>query len=100
MSTSVYTGLNPFSFVRKTFFKSAFVWEEVQLFSDRFMRCFKPGIFLLRHLRNDFDALRSIESEMSINFLSFSSDVLPLRSLSNTEPVSRNFSISLRTALR
>jgi hypothetical protein len=31
-------------------------------------------------LRNDFDALRTIESEMSIDFLSLSSDGLPLRS--------------------
>jgi hypothetical protein len=51
-------------------------------------------------LRNDVDGIRSIESEMSINFLSLSSDGLPLRSASNTEPVPRNFSISLRTALR
>jgi hypothetical protein len=42
----------------------------------------------------------SIESDMSINFLSLSLDGLPLRSASNTEPVSRNFSVSLRTALR
>jgi hypothetical protein len=42
----------------------------------------------------------SIQSKISINFLSLSLDGLPLRSASNTEPVSRNFSISLRTALR
>jgi hypothetical protein len=51
-------------------------------------------------LRNDFDGLRSIESEMFISFLSLSLDGLPLRSTSNTEPVSRNFSVSLRLALR
>jgi hypothetical protein len=51
-------------------------------------------------LRNDFDTLISIESEMPINFLSLSLDGQPHRSLSNTQPVSRNFSISLRTALR
>jgi hypothetical protein len=44
--------------------------------------------------------LRSIESEMSINLISLKLDGLPLRSASNTEPVSRNFSVSLRTALR
>ena len=43
---------------------------------------------------------RSIESEMSNNFSTLSLDVLPLRSASNTEPVSQNFSISLRNALR
>jgi hypothetical protein len=53
------------------------VWEEVQFFSNRFMLCWKPHIFLLR---NDFYGL-------------------PLRSASNTEPVARNFSISLRNAL-
>jgi hypothetical protein len=38
-------------------------------------------------LRNDFDGLRSIESEMFTNFLSLSLDRLPLRSAFNTEPV-------------
>jgi hypothetical protein len=47
-----------------------------------------------------FDGTRSIQSEMPINLLSLSLDDLPLRSASNTEPASRNFSISLRTALR
>jgi hypothetical protein len=47
-----------------------------------------PLSFSCINLHNDFDALLSIESEMSINFLSLSSDVLPLRSQSNTEPVS------------
>jgi hypothetical protein len=46
------------------------------------------------------DSAAYIESEMSINFLSLSFNGLPLHSASNTEPVSRNFSISLRTALR
>jgi hypothetical protein len=46
-------------------------------------------------LRDDFDGLCSIESEMSINFLSLSSVGLPLRSVPNTAPVSQNFSISL-----
>jgi hypothetical protein len=73
-----------------------FVWEELQLFSDCFMCCCKPNIFLLR---NYFDGLCSIESEMSINLLLLSSDAIPLRSPSNTVPVSWNFSISLRTAL-
>jgi hypothetical protein len=49
-------------------------------------------------LHNDFDGLCSIESEMSINFLLLSLDGLPLRSASNTEPVSWNFSISRWTA--
>jgi hypothetical protein len=31
------------------------------------MRCWKPDIFLLR---NDFNELRSIMSEMSVNFFS------------------------------
>jgi hypothetical protein len=56
-----------------------------------------PISFSCANLRNDFYGLRSIESEMSINFLSLSLDGFPLRSASNTEPVSRNFSISLRT---
>jgi hypothetical protein len=52
------------------------------------------------NLRNDFEGLRSMESEMSTNLLSLSSNGLPLRSASSTEPVSRNSSVSLRTALR
>jgi hypothetical protein len=51
-------------------------------------------------LRDDFDGLSSIESEMSINFLSLSLDGLPLLSVSKTEAVSRNFLIRLRNALR
>jgi hypothetical protein len=47
-----------------------FVWEQVRFFSDRFMRCCKPDIFSSANLRNDFDGIRSIEPEMSINFLS------------------------------
>jgi hypothetical protein len=58
-----------------------------------------PISFSCANLRNDVDGIRSIESEMSINFLSLSLDGLPLRPASNTEPVSRNFLISLRTAL-
>jgi hypothetical protein len=87
MSTSVYTGLNPFNFIRKHFLH----------ISVR-----KVAVHLLKVLevRNDFDALCSRESEMSINFLSLISDGLPLRSPSNTQPVSLNFSISLRTAFR
>jgi hypothetical protein len=60
----------------------------------------RPIYFSCTNLRNDFDGLRSIESEMSINFLSLNLDGLALHSASNTEPVSRNFSISLRNALR
>ena len=52
------------------------------------------------NLCNDFDGLCSTVSEMSINFTPISLDGLPLRSASNTEPVSQNFSKSLRTALR
>jgi hypothetical protein len=52
------------------------------------------------NLHNDFDGLRSIESEMSTNFLLLSLDGLPLRSASNTEPDSWNFLISLQTAMR
>jgi hypothetical protein len=59
-----------------------------------------PIFFSCANLRNDFDGLRSIKQEMSIYFLSLGLDGLPLRSASNTEPVSRNFSVSLRTALR
>jgi hypothetical protein len=47
-----------------------------------------------------FDGPRSIQSEMSINFLSLSLDGLPLRSASTTESVSQHFSVSVRTALR
>jgi hypothetical protein len=43
-----------------------------------------PISFSCANLCNDFDGLRSIESEMSINFLSLSLDGLPLRSASNT----------------
>lgn len=77
-----------------------FAWEEFQLFSDRFMRCCKPDIFLLCQLVQWFDGLRSIESEMSKNFSPLNLDDLSLLSASNTEPVPRNFSVSLRTALR
>jgi hypothetical protein len=59
-----------------------------------------PIAFSCANSCNDFDWLRSIASEMSINSLSFSLDGLPLRSAFNIEPVSRNFSIRLRTALR
>jgi predicted small secreted protein len=40
---SVYTDLNPLNFIRK---HCCFVWEEVQFFSDRFMRCCMTDIFL------------------------------------------------------
>jgi hypothetical protein len=50
------------------------------------------------NLCDDFDRLHSVYSEMPINFLSLSLD--GLCSESNTEPLSQNFSISLRTALR
>jgi hypothetical protein len=56
-----------------------------------------PTSFSCTNLRIDFDGHRSIESEMSINFLSLSLEGLLLRSASYTELVSRNFSISLRT---
>jgi hypothetical protein len=46
--------------------------EGVQFFSDRFVRWCKPDIFLLRPLPNDFDELRSMESEKSINYISLS----------------------------
>jgi hypothetical protein len=59
-----------------------------------------PISFSCANLCNDFDGLRSIQSEMSINFLSLSLDGLPLCSAPNTEPVSWNFSVSLRTALQ
>jgi hypothetical protein len=59
-----------------------------------------PISFSCVNSRNDFDEFRSIESEMSINYLMLSVDGLPLRLASNAKPVSRNFSISLRTALR
>jgi hypothetical protein len=52
------------------------------------------------HKRRYRPELRSIASEMSINFLSLSLGGLPLRLASNTEPVSRNFSVSQRIALR
>ena len=52
------------------------------------------------NLCNDFDGLRSIESEMSIYFSPLSLDGLPPRSGSNTEPVSWNFSVSLWAALQ
>jgi hypothetical protein len=39
-------------------------------------------------------------SRISINFLSLSLDSLPFRSASNTDPVSRNFSVTIRSALR
>jgi hypothetical protein len=55
--------------------------------------------FFCTNLYNDFDGLCSIESEI-INFLSLSLEGLPLRWAYNTKPVSRNFSISLQTALQ
>jgi hypothetical protein len=63
MSTSVCTGLNPFNFIRKHFLQI----------------CVRKVA-----LHSDFNGLRSIESEMSINFLSLSLDDLLLRSASNT----------------
>jgi hypothetical protein len=83
MFTSVYTDLNTFNFSRTALCAVA-----------------SPISFSCANLRNDFYGLRSRESEMSINFLSLSLDRLPLRSASNNEPVPRNFSVSLRTALR
>jgi hypothetical protein len=44
--------------------------------------------------------LQKVLEVMSINFLLLSLDGLPLHSASNAEPVSHNFSIGLRTALR
>jgi hypothetical protein len=89
--TDSFVMIRRFQFLHRCYF----VREEVHFFSDRFMRCFSCANF-----RNDFDGLRSIETEMSTNFLSLHLDGLPLRSASNTEPVSRNFSLSLRTALQ
>jgi hypothetical protein len=56
--------------------------------------------FSCAKLRNDSDGLRSIEPEMSINFLSLNLDGLQILSAINTEPVSRNFTINVRTAFR
>jgi hypothetical protein len=76
MSLSVDLGLNPFNFIRKQFLQICvrkvavhlqtgsffmirrfqflhrcyFLWEELKFFSDPFMRCCKPDIFLLRQL--------------------------------------------------
>jgi hypothetical protein len=58
-----------------------------------------PDIFLLHQLVQWFWWTPKQESEMSINFLSLNLDGLPLCSASNTEPVSQNFAISLRTTL-
>jgi hypothetical protein len=71
-----------------------FVWEDVQFFSDRFMGCCKQNH--CANLPNDCDALRSIESEVSINFLSLSLDGLPLRLASNSESDSQKFSVNIR----
>jgi hypothetical protein len=91
MSTSVYTGLNLFNFIRKHFLQICV----------RTVLCAVASLisFSCANLCNEFDGLRSIESETSINFLSLSLGGLPIRSAPDTEPVSRNFSISLQTAM-
>jgi hypothetical protein len=61
MSTSVDTGLNPFNFIRKHITHI----------------CLWDVSYVPANLSNDFDGLRSIVSEMSINFLSLSLDGLP-----------------------
>jgi hypothetical protein len=74
--------MDSFFMIRRFYFlhRSYFVWKELQTIS-----------FSCASLRNEFDELRSIELEMSFNLLPLSVDGLPLRSASNTEPVSRNF---------
>jgi hypothetical protein len=64
------------------------------------MRCYQPDVILLRQLAQWVWWNPQHESGMSINFLSLILDGLALRSASNTEPVSRHFSVILRTALR
>jgi hypothetical protein len=58
-----------------------------------------PIPFCCANLRNDFYGLRSIVRNVH-QLLIVKLDGLPLRSASNTQPVSRNFSLSLRNALR
>jgi hypothetical protein len=76
------------------------VWKRFDFSRAALCTVASPISFSCANLRNDFDELRSIESEMSINFFWINLDGLSNRSASNTEPVSRNFSISQRTALR
>jgi hypothetical protein len=54
--TDSFVMIRQFQFLHRCYF----VWEEVHIFSDRFMRCCKPYIFSCANLRNDFDAFRSI----------------------------------------
>jgi hypothetical protein len=92
MYMSVYTRLNLFNFIHKHFLQICVRTALCAVAS--------PISFSYTNLHNDSDELHSTQSEMSINFLLFSLDGLPLHSASNTEPTSRNFSISLWTALR
>jgi hypothetical protein len=96
-SIQVWTCLILFA---NTLCRFAFVWEEVQFSRTPLCAVASPIFFYCANLGNDFVGLRSIEWEMSINFLSWSLDGLPLRSASKAEPVSRNFSGSLRIPLR
>ena len=95
-----FTVTDSFLMIRRSQFlhRCYFAWEEFQFFSDRFMRCCKPDIFLLRQLARWF--WWTPQHSQKCPSTSHRLDGLPLRSGSNTEPVSRNFSVSLRTALR
>jgi hypothetical protein len=80
MSTSVYTGLNPFNFICKHFLQICI--QKVAVHLKKVLEVMSTSF----DTGSDFDGLHSIESEMFINFLSLSLDGLPLRSASNTEP--------------
>jgi hypothetical protein len=96
VSTSVYTGLNPFNFIRKRFLQICICMGRGSIFLGPLYALLQARYLSLAPTCT----LRSTVSEMSINFLSLSLDGLPHGSAFNTEPVSRNFSLSLRTALR
>jgi hypothetical protein len=83
-----------------TFCRSAFMWEGVQFSRTPLWAVARPIFFSCANLGNGFVGFRSIEWEMSINFLSWILDGLPLRSASKAESVSRNFSGSLQIPLR
>jgi hypothetical protein len=75
-------------------------WTRLILLSNTFCRsAFGKSLCAYQTRWNDFDGRHSIESEMSINFLSFSLDGLPIRPTSNTEFVPGNFSVSQWIAL-
>jgi hypothetical protein len=100
MSTSIDTGLNRFNPLVSILPLLLLCMGRGSIFLGPPYALLQADIFLSHQLAQWFWWTPQLQSEMSINFLSLSLDGLPLRMVSNTESVSQNFSISLRTASR